>query len=131
MGILLLPIAVGILFIFFKTSIDLVKKIRAGKLNYLAIFLSPCVSGTLYLGLILYWKVIKRVYVFEPFFLIPLICLGIPFLMSHFIDKGKVEDGGFLSDLMKFSIIISIVILIVFNGLLFDIERLIGVETYH
>lgn len=65
----------------------------------------------------------KEVYAFEPFFLIPFITIVIPFGLGAILNVLKKEKLKIISNSLIFSILISIIIMIIFNEYLDVIER--------
>lgn len=131
MGIVLLPMFIAILWVVVCSVKDIVLKARAKRFDYLSVFFSPFVTGTVYISLVLIWKIEGRIYAFAPFFLTALFCIFAPFLLSKLIERSNGKAGNFISNLLKCSVIVGFAILIIFNGFLLDITQLIDVETYH
>ncbi|HEU4903471.1 MAG TPA: hypothetical protein VFT06_11785 [Flavisolibacter sp.] len=131
MGIVLLPIFMATLWIVVRSVKDIFQKASAERFDYLAAFFSPFVTGTIYFGLVLFWKIEGRVYAFAPFFLTALFCIFAPFLLSQLIERSNGRAGNLISNLLKCSVIVGFAILIIFNGFLLDITQLLGIETYH
>jgi predicted neutral ceramidase superfamily lipid hydrolase len=65
----------------------------------------------------------KEVYAFGPFFLIPFITIVTPFGLGAILNVFKKENLKIISNSLIISILISIIIMIIFNEYLDVIER--------
>jgi putative effector of murein hydrolase len=65
----------------------------------------------------------KEVYAFEPFFLIPFITIVIPFGLGAILNLFRKEKLKIISNSLIISVLISIIIMIIFNEYLDVIER--------
>jgi len=131
MGILILLFFLLLLAVVVLSLLDLKKKVRTNRFSYTSLFFSSFITGIIYLCLILYWKSSGQVYVFEPFFLTVLFCIVTPFLLSRLLDYVGKERTNHLSNSLKGSVIVGLVILIVFNSFIYDITKIIGVTVHH
>ncbi|OGS60639.1 MAG: hypothetical protein A2X07_00835 [Flavobacteria bacterium GWF1_32_7] len=122
MGILLLFYYI-VLFVIIGLSILQVFKLRK-EINFNnTIFYSILVSILFLFITNLKYANSKEVYAFEPFFLIPFITIVIPFCLGAILNVFKKEKLKIISNSLIFSVLISIIIMIIFNEYLDVIER--------
>jgi hypothetical protein len=131
MGIVVIMLFIFLLIVIVLSLLDISKNIKAKRFSYKSLLVSPFITLAIYLALIVYWKSIDRVYVFEPFFLTSLFCIVAPFILSRIMDNSKKAKIDFLSNSLKASVLIGLLILIVFNSFIYDITKLIGVTVYN
>lgn len=122
MGILLLFYYI-VLFVIIGLSILQVFKLRK-EINFNnTIFYSFLVSILFLFITNLKYGNSKEVYAFEPFFLIPFITIVIPFSLGAILNAFKKEKLKIISNSLIISILISIIVMIIFNEYLDVIER--------
>ncbi len=72
----------------------------------------------------------KEVYAFEPFFLIPFITIVIPFGLGTILNVFKKEKLKIISNSLIISILISIIVMIIFNEYL-DVIKRFNLKIYY
>ena len=122
MGIILLFYFI-VLFVIIGLSILQIFKLRK-EINFnKTIFYSILVSILFLFITNLTYANSKEVYAFEPFFLIPFITIVIPFGLGAILNVFKKEKLKIISNSLIISILISIIVMIIFNEYLDVIER--------
>jgi peptidoglycan/LPS O-acetylase OafA/YrhL len=122
MGILLLFYFI-VLFVIIGLSILQIFKLRK-EINFnKTIFYSILVSILFLFITNLTYANSEEVYAFEPFFLIPFITIVIPFGLGAILNVFKKEKLKIISNSLIISILISIIVMIIFNEYLDVIER--------
>ena len=122
MGIILLFYFI-VLFVIIGLSILQIFKLRK-EINFNKTIFYSILTSIFFLFITnLTYSNSKEVYAFEPFFLIPFITIVIPFGLGAILNVFKKEKLKIISNSLIISILISIILMIIFNEYLDVIER--------
>jgi hypothetical protein len=128
MGILIIPYYLGMLVIAVISLISVIKKLAAGEIAFSSFLLSPVLPLIGYAALLLTWRLMGSVMALAPAFMIPIVCIGLPFIATFVFAAHKFKYSKIAADAMQLSVVISAVLMIVFYTYVFEIDRWIKVK---
>ncbi|MDR6192976.1 hypothetical protein [Siphonobacter sp. SORGH_AS_0500] len=131
MGIILIPFLLSTLVIVMYSIIKSFKLIRGNKISKKNIAYSLGSSLASYLIVIISYWYEDQVWVFSPYFRIPILVIIIPFIGWNSLKNNKNQVLSSYSNILILSVALNGIIGILFNNISFGITDFLGIETHH
>ena len=127
MGLIIIPIWIIAIIMFIVSIVNLYKEVLATKLNLKVILIGLLLSIIL-IGLhLIYWKIDEKVFGLIPSIIFPLTCIILPTALYPLVKNIQQK----ISSIILISIIMSSIILVLFNKHLFQISDLLNIKEYY
>ena len=131
MGLVILPYLIGALAIVIHSVITILGHYRDGALHTMDLIFGILLSAIIFGLIVLSYKLKEKSYALSPIFRFPSYMIYVPFLMISLVNRLFTFDINHVYNSVLISIIVSALIMIVFNGYVFNIIDKVGRKKYY
>lgn len=131
MGIVILPILAAAIMIFVIAIIRSIKLLNSGIIGLNEIIFGLIISLILFASITISYIIEKKIWGLSPYFRVSLFTLFIPFVVYLGIKNSDSQNILYYSHLLLISIVISGILGVAFNYVVFELLEYFNVKKYY